>query len=654
MSREDDEWILLLRQKSSEKGLISTETVAKDIITMTRNGYVYRSLEAEEIEIDGRKKVIRRVHVERRDRKLKNFGWVINEYLTECMLCANQFSLCCRWRHHCRCCGALVCDPCSLDRAVIEEMEKLGPVRVCKQCYWGQSPVYAVYPGGNVSVSTNTNNYIAPSVDIERPIVASSSSKTMESLVYSSDSETPLTGTNSQTASEPMSHLNISASEGGETDGAPVSVDEARRRIGSTVQSMSPERKQQHQPQKDRDRYESPGTYNPINVISSSAQSNLQFLANCLVPIVIDQGSALCKAGFAGDAAPRIMFPCLVGTPKYLEVMDAETQPDLKDVYYGFEAERMRGVLSLRHPVERGVVADWEAMESIWAHVFEHELRVGGVEDHPVMLTEAPLNPRSNRERTAQVMFESFQVPALYVKMQAVLALLATGQTTGMAVDCGDGVTHTVPVFEGYAVDSAVRRLDLAGSDLTAQLMKLLRERNVALSTTAELEIVRDAKERLAYVALDFDAELGAAVRTQDATYELPDGQVLTLGSERFRCAEPLFQPLLMGRDVPGLQQCVCQSADACEIDLRRQLLGGISLSGGTSMLPGLAARLTREVTKMVPAGTRVSVATPADRRIGAWVGGSVLASLDSFQELWVTKADYAEHGENIVHTKCF
>jgi actin-related protein len=189
-------------------------------------------------------------------------------------------------------------------------------------------------------------------------------------------------------------------------------------------------------------------------------------------------------------------------------------------------------------------------------------------------------------------------------------------------------------------------RLDVAGSDVTGLLMRLLRERGSTLSSTAEREIVRDMKERVAYVAQDFDAELAAAARegVQEA-YELPDGQVVMLGAERFRCTEALFQPELVGRDVVGLHRCVAQSVLACEVDLRRELFGHVCVSGGTSLLPGFAQRLTHEVTNLAPSGVRVSVFAPMDRLHGVWSGGSLLASLDTFQDMWVTRSDYAEFG---------
>lgn len=226
--------------------------------------------------------------------------------------------------------------------------------------------------------------------------------------------------------------------------------------------------------------------------------------------------------------------------------------------------------------------------------------------------------------------------------------------STGRAVGCSDRVTYAVQ--KDFAVESAAHRMEVARSDMTGLLMSLLLERGSVLSSTAEREIVRDMKERVACVAQDF-AGLTAVAVARDGThetYELPDGQMLMLGAERFRCAEELFQPELVGRDVLGLHQCVAQAAADCEADLRRELFGHVCLSGGTSMLPGLARRLTQEVTNVAPSGVRVNVFAPADRLHGVWTGGSLLASLDSFQDMWVTRSDYAEHGAAGVCGRCF
>jgi len=357
-------------------------------------------------------------------------------------------------------------------------------------------------------------------------------------------------------------------------------------------------------------------------------------------PIVIDLGSTMIKAGFAGEAAPRVVFPSVVGR-----------SGSGSSVYVGEEAKQQLSFAALKHPIEHGIVTNWDDLREILRHTFEHELNVNPAE-HPVLVTEPPLNPKANRERITQILFEDFNVSAMYVAIQAVLSLYASGRTTGIVFDSGGGVSHTVPIYEGYALPHAIIRLDLAGMDLTDYLTNLLSEHGFDFSTAAEREVIQDIKEKHCYIALDYDQEMQSAVSGR--TYRLPDGQDITLRNERFKCPETLFQPAFIGMESAGIHETTYNSIMKCDVDIRKELYANTVLSGGSTMFPGIADRMQNEISALAPPTMKIKIIAPEDRKYLTWVGGSILAALPTFQQMWISKQEYDEGGPSIVHRKCF
>ena len=363
-----------------------------------------------------------------------------------------------------------------------------------------------------------------------------------------------------------------------------------------------------------------------------------------------DNGSGMVKAGFSGDDAPRSVFPSIIGRPKTEQAMMGSAK---KDFFVGDDAQQRRGVLTIKYPIEHGIVTNWDDMEKIWHHTFFGELRVDP-EKKNILLTEAPMNPKQNREKMTQIMFETFTAPAMYVGIQAVLSLYSSGRTTGIVLDSGDGVTHTVPIYEGYSLPHAIMRVDMAGRDMTEHMMKLLMGEGHSFTTSAEKEIVRSIKEAVCYVAPNYKEELEKWNDSMNADHELPDGTSISVGKPRFMCPEALYKPSMIGLEAPGFHEMVAKSIQKCDIDVRRDLFGNIVLSGGTTMYNGMADRLQAEVTALAPSAVKPKVVAPPERKYSVWIGGSILSSLTTFQNQWVTKAEYDEQGAGVVHNKCF
>lgn len=290
------------------------------------------------------------------------------------------------------------------------------------------------------------------------------------------------------------------------------------------------------------------------------------------------------------------------------------------------------------------------------------------------------MNPKRNREEMCQIMFEEYGFDGVYVAIQAVLTLYAQGLQTGVVVDSGDGVTHVVPVYEGFAMPHLTRRLDVAGRDVTRYLIKLLLLRGYAFNRTADFETVRQIKEKLCYMSydLDLDKRLAEETTTLVESYtvsmqpasracylrlkrtscsQLPDGRVIKVGSERFEAPECMFQPHLVDVEQPGVGELLFNTIQAAAVDTRSELYKHIVLSGGSSMYPGLPSRLEKEMkqlylTRVLKGDAsrlnsfKIRIEDPPRRKHMVFLGGAVLADIMKNREsFWISRAEWYEQG---------
>lgn len=373
-------------------------------------------------------------------------------------------------------------------------------------------------------------------------------------------------------------------------------------------------------------------------------------------PVVIDNGTSTLKAGFAGSSKPKVVVGTKVGRAKHMRIMpggalesdQGPTGPS--SVFVGRKLDDHRGSFILEYPMDKGHVVDggWDAMESLWEHVYSQPNLNAKMEDHPALLTEAPLNPRQHRDKVAEIFFETFRAPALFFAPPAVLSLYASGRTTGVVLDVGEGLTHAVPVYEGFALPHSVTRSDVAGRDVTRQMQLLLRRSGLTFTTTAEADLVKRMKEETCYLT-QTPAEDSTVVKESRTQYQLPDGQAVTLSTERYQAPNVLFDPSLFGSEEAGVADVLVDSIMKSDIDLRSTLFSQVVLAGGSTLFPGFGDRMLYEVRNRSPSHTRIRISAPPERLHSTFVGGSILASLATFKSMWVSRAEYDEKGDSAI-----
>ncbi|CAK9147782.1 unnamed protein product [Ilex paraguariensis] len=517
--------------------------------------------------------------------------------------------------------------------------------------------------------------------------------------------------------------------------------------------------------------------------------------------IVIDLGSHTCKAGYAGEDAPKAVFPSVVILPSLIlcyangilsdpvmgisngyvtGVVGSIDQMEVDDLdkpeknsgagvdskskgkrklYVGSQAlGYRRDQMQVLSPMKDGVVVDWDIAENIWDHAFRECLLVDPKE-HPMLLAEPSSNTQQQREKAAEIMFEKYQVPALFLAKNAVLTSFASGRATSLVVDSGGGSTTVAPVHDGYVLQKAVHSSPIGGEFLTDCLMKSLESKGLTIKPrysfkrkeirpgefqTVDLDLPNITESYKLYSQAVHSSPIGGefltdclmksleskgltikprysfkrkeirpgefqtvdldlpnitesyklysqrviasdikecVCRAPDTPYdessysnipmtpyELPDGQTIEIGADRFKIPDILFNPSL-AQTIPGIEsfaetapsirglpQMVIESINKCDVDIRRELFSSILLAGGTASMQQLKERLEKDLLEESPQAARVKVlasGNATERRFSVWIGGSILASLGSFQQMWFSKSEYEEHGASYIQRKC-
>ncbi|CAG8436697.1 16514_t:CDS:2 [Funneliformis caledonium] len=420
-----------------------------------------------------------------------------------------------------------------------------------------------------------------------------------------------------------------------------------------------------------------------------------------LPPVIMDNGTGYTKLGFAGNSEPSFVFPTVIATRDSANTGASGTSAPSKtshlsgniaskrgiedlDFYIGNEALSNSKTYGLHYPIRHGQIDNWDQMERFWEQSIFKYLRCEP-EDHYFLLTEPPLNAPENREQTAEIMFESFNIQGLYIAVQAVLALAASWTSkkvadkvlTGTVIDSGDGVTHVIPVAEGYVIGSSIKHIPIAGRDITYYVQQLLRDRGeTSIPPEDSLKVAESIKERYSYVCQDIVKEFKKSDQEADNFFQKYQGihspYEVDVGFERFLGPEIFFNPEIASSDfltpLPNVVDNVIQS---CPIDVRRGLYKNIVLSGGSTMFKGFDKRLHRDMKRAVDARVKrseelsggtmkakeidVKVISHKKQRYAVWYGGSLLGSTPVFNSYCHTKAEYEEHGPSICrHNRVF
>ena len=413
--------------------------------------------------------------------------------------------------------------------------------------------------------------------------------------------------------------------------------------------------------------------------------------------IVLDNGSGYLKAGYSNQTSPEICIPALVGREilRYGEKIDLnkikETKKKseqkklikqmikerhLKEIMIGDEIIGFRSLLDLSHPVTEGIITDEEDLFKLWDYTLTQKMGIEDPSEKKIIVTEAPLNPISNKIKIFEILFEKIGVGAINVEPQAKCSLFAEGIDTGIVLDSGDGVTHCIPVSDGAILKHNIERMDIAGRHITEYLVRLLQKKGYAFNSSADFDFVRELKEKYCFVSNDIenDRRLERETSFYNSYHLLPDETRIRISDEKFEAPEILFNPSLIGKEYDGIPYMMMKSINKCPIDCRKGLYSGIVLSGATTLFPGFASRIENEIKKLYKETAlklakekrikiNINVIDSPKRKYSVFIGASIIANhynTEGNEDYWITRDEWLEcedtgdyTKENLIKNKC-
>lgn len=378
------------------------------------------------------------------------------------------------------------------------------------------------------------------------------------------------------------------------------------------------------------------------------------------LPIIVDIGSGEVKAGFSGEEKPKIVFKNFIGEPKYKKVLDLfnkENHQEIKESYIGQDCDKYMGIIKLRYPVRHGIFSNEPDILSLFNYLYSKlNLNPEEITQHPVLITEPLLNPYSNREKIANLLFDDLGIPALFFASQPILSLFSTSSTTGTVLESGAGVTQSCVVYEGYSLPNSYERFDYGGEDVSEYLKHLLRKKGYQFFNSTDFRLVNEIKEYSCFCIPDNKKiDINSAKKGLNKfpiNYYLPDGTTISIGEERLMAPEILFDTGIIGKEYLSFPDIIMSSINKIDIQLRYKSYENILLSGGNTCIKGLLDKLDDEIKKRTYKNLNINIKTVPNPNFCCWNGGNIISTLEIFKRMWVSKNEWSEKGKKIVHIK--